>query len=97
MKDKQLAESTKEMLEAPRLYSILADDEAWNRSKQARALLAEEYQQAVDLRKRASLVNLRALLEREYLHEKDLYSIDKRIANLISDMGFAIADQSADS
>ena len=35
---------------------------------------------------------MKGLLQREYLHERSVYSVDKRIANLISDMGFAIAD-----
>ena len=33
-----------------------------------------------------------ALLEREYAWEKENYNIDKRIVNLVSDMGFVIAD-----
>ena len=85
------------MLEAPTIYSMLGDDEAWNQFNSRRALLADEYRKAADLKQRASFVSLKALLEREYLHEKELYSIDKRIANLMTDMGFAIADQSADS
>ena len=33
-----------------------------------------------------------ALLEREYAWEKENYRVDKRIANLLSDMGFVLAD-----
>ena len=35
-----------------------------------------------------------ALLEREYAFEKEKYSLDKRIVNLLSDMGFIVVDQS---
>ena len=34
-----------------------------------------------------------ALLEREYAYEKETYAVDKRVINLLSDMGFIIADQ----
>ena len=37
-----------------------------------------------------------ALLEREYAWEKEQYKVDKRIANLLCDMGFVIADQDKD-
>ena len=37
-------------------------------------------------------MSLKGLLEREYFHERSEYTADKRIANLMSDMGFAIAD-----
>ena len=37
-----------------------------------------------------------ALFEREYAWEKQQYKVDKRIANLLCDMGFAIADQDRD-
>ena len=37
------------------------------------------------------------MLQREYKYERENYSIDKRIANLICDMGFAIHDQDLDS
>ena len=33
-----------------------------------------------------------ALLEREYAWEKENYKLDKRIVNLLSDMGFLIAE-----
>lgn len=33
-----------------------------------------------------------ALLEREYAWEKENYSVDKRVANLLCQMGFALAD-----
>eukprot|EP00354_Favella_ehrenbergii_P010799 CAMPEP_0170468654 /NCGR_PEP_ID=MMETSP0123-20130129/11752_1 /TAXON_ID=182087 /ORGANISM="Favella ehrenbergii, Strain Fehren 1" /LENGTH=35 /DNA_ID= /DNA_START= /DNA_END= /DNA_ORIENTATION= len=33
-----------------------------------------------------------ALLEREYAWEKENYKIEKRVVNLLSDMGFMIAD-----
>ncbi len=39
------------------------------------------------------MTSLLALLEREYAWEKEQYKVDKRIANLLSDLGFVIADQ----
>ncbi len=40
-----------------------------------------------------AMTSLLALLEREYAWEKEQYKVDKRIANLLSDLGFVIADQ----
>ena len=85
------------MLEAPTLYTTLADDEMFNKIMSVRKTLsAEQNQEACDLKQKASILNIKGLLEREYLYEMEHYTIDKRIANLISDMGFAIIDQSAD-
>ena len=44
-------------------------------------------------KQRFAVTSLKALLEREYAWEKQNYSVDKRIANLVSEMGFAVADQ----
>ena len=39
-----------------------------------------------------AVTSLLALFEREYAWEKENYKVDKRIANLLSDMGFVVAD-----
>ena len=40
-----------------------------------------------------AMTSMLAILEREYAWEKETYTMDKRIVNLVSDMGFVIADQ----
>lgn len=42
------------------------------------------------------MTSLLALFEREYAWEKENYKVDKRIVNLLSDMGFVVADQDSD-
>ena len=50
-KDKELEEATKEMLEAPTLFTVLADDEEYSRVSAARrALEAGGNKEAHDLR-----------------------------------------------
>ena len=39
------------------------------------------------------MTSMLALMEREYAWEKQNYKVDKRVLNLVSEMGFMIADQ----
>jgi hypothetical protein len=53
-------------------------------SHQSKAIAAFRHTNALD--------NLRGLLTREYTYETDIYKINKHMANLITDMGFVLAD-----
>jgi hypothetical protein len=49
-----------------------------------------------EFRQTNALANLKGLLTREYTYEQDIYTVNKHMANLLSDMGFLIADNELD-
>ena len=86
------------MHNAHNIFSMLADEAIFAKMQRARKKIdAEKRSTYTDYRNKANLINLKGLLQREYQYERESYSIDKRIANLICDMGFAIHDQDLDS
>ena len=77
------------------MYKTFANDELFARVEEARrqsmrSQLNEKVRSTP--KQRDSIISMIALLEREYAWEKENYNIDKRIVNLVSDMGFVIAD-----
>ena len=55
-----------------------------HQTQQSKAIAAFRHTNALD--------NLRGLLTREYTYETDIYKINKHMANLVTDMGFVLAD-----
>ena len=85
------------MHSAPNVFSMLADDEVFEKMQRANKFMESEVRSTyTDYRDKANMINLKGLLQREYQYERDTYSVDKRILNLICDMGFAIHDQDLD-
>ena len=86
------------MHNAHNIFSMLADEAIFTKMQRARKIIDSEKRSTyTNYRNKANLIKLKGLLQREYIYERENYSIDKRIANLICDMGFAIHDQDLDS
>ena len=51
--------------------------------------------QAKQFRTKVALENLKSLLTREFTFESEEYKLNKHMVNLLSDMGFVLADSDA--